>query len=382
MIGGGIHGAGVAQAAAAAGYRTLIVERGDWGTGTSSKSSKLIHGGLRYLQQGHLGLVRESLRERDILLRIAPHLVRLNRFYIPVYRSSRYRPWQLRIGLSLYALLGGLRKAHRFATVPRHRWASLNGLDQRGLQAVFTYWDAQTDDRRLTAAVAASAAQQGADTACPATLTGGVRHSSGYSLKIRQANDIRTVETRVLVNAGGPWANQVAGCVDPQPPKAPVELVRGSHLVLAPPLAPHCFYLEAPGDGRAIFALPWQDQTLLGTTEVPYSGDPDAVAITAGEEHYLLESLRHYFPEYVDGPARVVERMSGLRVLPASADRPFQRSREIEIVEAITGRSGYLALYGGKLTGYRATGEKVIAKIAACLGSRRRKADTRTLPLP
>ena len=158
VIGGGIHGAGVAQAAAAAGHRVLLIERDGWGSGTSSKSTKLIHGGLRYLANGELRLVRESLRERRILERIAPELVRPDRFHVPLYRDSRLRPWQLRLGLALYWALAGLRPGERFSRVPRGHWPQFAGLRQAGLQALFAYRDARTDDRLLTAAVVASAA--------------------------------------------------------------------------------------------------------------------------------------------------------------------------------------------------------------------------------
>ena len=153
VIGGGIHGAGVVQAAAAAGYRTLLLEKEGLAHGTSSRSSKLIHGGLRYLETLQFSLVQESLGERAILLRIAPHLVRLIPFYVPVYRGTLRRPWQIRIGLSLYALLGGLRKESLFRSVPKDQWTDLDGLDPSGLQSIFQYWDAQTDDAELTRGV-------------------------------------------------------------------------------------------------------------------------------------------------------------------------------------------------------------------------------------
>ena len=159
VIGGGIHGAGVAQAAAAAGYKVLLLEKNDWAAGTSCKSSKLIHGGLRYLKSGQFSLVRESIREREILLKIAPELVHRNKFYIPVYDNSHYKNWQLRIGLSLYALFGLNRKACRFSVLKPEQGRQLSKLQTHGLQKVFCYPDAQTDDRLLTRAVIDSALQ-------------------------------------------------------------------------------------------------------------------------------------------------------------------------------------------------------------------------------
>ncbi|MCR4301236.1 MAG: FAD-dependent oxidoreductase, partial [Sulfuricaulis sp.] len=170
VIGGGIHGVGVAQAAAAAGYSVLLMEQNNLGSGTSSRSSKLIHGGLRYLESAHFGLVRESLREREILLHIAPALVQRVPFYIPVYTATRRSPWKIRAGLSLYALLGGLSPETRFESVTRSRWQDLDGIATHGLRAVFRYEDAQTDDARLTQAVMQSAQSLGAELRCPANF--------------------------------------------------------------------------------------------------------------------------------------------------------------------------------------------------------------------
>ena len=162
IIGGGIHGAGIAQAAAARGLSVMVLEQSGIASGTSSRSSKLIHGGLRYLESGQFALVRECLHERTLLLKLAPQLVKLKSFYIPVYRDTTRRPWLLHLGLSLYALLGGLHPAVRFCRVPQSRWRNLDGLDTAQLEAVFQYNDAQTDDAALTRAVMRSAQQLGA----------------------------------------------------------------------------------------------------------------------------------------------------------------------------------------------------------------------------
>ncbi|MEE8428710.1 MAG: FAD-dependent oxidoreductase, partial [Gammaproteobacteria bacterium] len=172
IIGGGIHGVGVAQRAAAQGYTVLVVEKTGLAAGTSSRSSKLIHGGLRYLESAQFGLVKECLRERSILLQIAPELVRLQPFMIPVYRKTRRRPWQLRLGLGLYALLGGMAKENRFTTIPRRNWDQLDGLSTAGLEKVYRYRDAQTDDALLTRAVMNSAQELGAELAMPANFLG------------------------------------------------------------------------------------------------------------------------------------------------------------------------------------------------------------------
>ena len=183
VAGGGIHGAGMAQAAAASGHSVLLLEQEAIAAGSSSRSSKLIHGGLRYLESGQLRLVRESLHERALMLKLAPELVRLQKFFIPVYDHSRRKPWQLRIGLSLYALLAGLDGAARFGTVPLSGWAQLDGLDTHGLRQVFYYHDAQTDDALLTAAVMRSAQSLGAELALPARFTGATLAGDGVQVR-------------------------------------------------------------------------------------------------------------------------------------------------------------------------------------------------------
>lgn len=379
VIGGGIHGAGVAQAAAAAGYKTLLVEKSHWAAGTSSKSSKLIHGGLRYLQSGQLGLVRESLKERQILLEIAPHLVKLVAINIPVYQMSAIRPWQLTLGLGLYYALSGCHKNGKFQRLPRRTWSELVGLTNDGLQKIFRYCDAQTDDAALTRAVVDSAAACGAQLACPALFIGADRQPQGYTVRLSAAGIPQSIQTRVLINCAGPWINTVAAKVSPSVPQPNVDLVQGTHLVLSHPTSGHAYYLESASDGRAVFVLPWQGQTLLGTTETLFQGDPDQVAPTAREEAYLLNVFRQYFPNV---EPQVAASMAGLRVLPGGARQPFRRSREVNLVGNDKKHPSYVAVYGGKLTGYRATAEKVLKQIAGNFKGRPGGIDTATLPLP
>ncbi|MGE3297480.1 MAG: glycerol-3-phosphate dehydrogenase/oxidase [Porticoccaceae bacterium] len=379
VVGGGIQGAGVAQAAAAAGHSVLLIERSAWGAGTSSKSSKLIHGGLRYLQSGALGLVRESLRERATLLRIAPHLVERAEFHIPVYRESRYRPWHLYLGLTLYWALAGFGRESAFSALPVARSAEFPGLRRSGLQALFRYGDARADDRRLTEAVVASAASLGATLACPATMQRAERVNAGWELEILKGRERLRVHTAILINCAGPWVDKVAASVHPAPPRPAFDLVQGAHLVLSNPVADRCYYLESPGDGRAVFFLPWQGKSLLGTTETLFHGNPDDAQATPAEEAYLLAVLRHYFPA---AEPVVTERMAGLRVLPRGPATIFKRSREAVLVADSPQRPSYIAVYGGKLTGYRATAAKVLRLIGAAIPQRRARADTARLVLP
>src|SRR5271169_1276257 len=197
IVGGGIHGAGVLQAVAAAGHSALLIERQALASGTSSRSSKLIHGGLRYLESGQFALVRESLRERAVHLRIAPDLVTLKPFFIPVYSDTRRRPWQLKLGLWMYALLGGFDASTRFGSVPRSDWSCLDGLKTKDLDAVVRYHDAQTDDALLTRAVVQSALSLGAELAMPAVFTGATLTDDGVTVTYSQDASVAECTARV-----------------------------------------------------------------------------------------------------------------------------------------------------------------------------------------
>lgn len=381
VIGGGIHGVGVAQAVAAAGHSCAVIEQHSLAWGTSSRSSKLIHGGLRYLESAQFSVVRECLRERAILLRIAPDLVRLKPFIIPVYRDTSRRPWKIRLGLTGYALLTGLDRSGRFSSVSRRRWDLLDGLELSGLQQVFRYWDAQTDDALLTRAVMASAQAMGAELFSPAEFLGADVRTDGCTVRIRQDGQESTLAARVVVNAAGPWVSQVLSKIVPFQPAPAMDLVQGSHLILKVPLSDTIYYLEAPRDKRAVFVMPWQGNMLLGTTETPYRGDPAKVAVLADEQAYLLETFAHYFPQYRAAPAEILSSFSGLRVLPATNGTAFGRSRETLLIPDRESNPRLVSIYGGKLTAYRATAQRVLTRILPVLPQRRRLADTAELSL-
>lgn len=382
VIGGGIHGAGVLQATAAAGHKALLIERRALASGTSSRSSKLIHGGLRYLESGQFSLVRESLRERAIHLKIAAELVELKPFFIPVYRDTRRRPWQLKLGLLLYAMLGGFQTGTRFGSVPKREWSALDGLKTEGLDAVIRYYDAQTDDAELTRAVVQSARELGAEVAMPATFLEANLDDSGVDVVYDQGRTRVECRARVLVNAGGPWAMQIASAIRPAIDIPAVDLVQGTHIGLPLPVKAGIYYVESPDDGRAVFIMPWHEGTLIGTTETPYRGEPDGVHPLPAEEDYLLAVARHYFPAYRDITRDgIVTRFAGLRVLPAASQSAFDRSRETIFSTDREPNPRVLGIYGGKLTGWRAAAEHVLQRIGASLPSRPRLASTTELIL-
>lgn len=375
VIGGGIQGVGVAQAAAAAGYRVLLLEKQAIAAATSSRSSKLIHGGLRYLESAQFGLVRKALRERAILLRIAPELVRPVAFYIPVYKNSSRKSWQLWLGLSMYALLGGLKPLACFKYVPKTQWQDKDGLNTQALRTIYQYWDAQTDDAALTRAVMHSAIELGAELACPAEAISASYTGKLYQVRYKNRDGEKQISCHALVNAAGPWVNQVLEKLAPQSPRPEIELVQGAHLLLDAPAPSAIYYVEAPTDKRAVFVMPWRGKTLIGTTETRFEGELDIVSPTGEEVHYLQSVYRYYFPER---PAEIIDAFAGVRVLPKAEGSFFSRPRDTILHMSLP---ALLSLYGGKLTGYRATAEQVIDMLWPCLPKRMAKADTAKLIL-
>ncbi len=381
VIGGGIHGAGVAQAAAAAGLRVTVLEQyPSLAQGSSSRSSKLIHGGLRYLETAQFGLVRESLRERALLLRLAPELVKLMPFHIPVYQDSRRPRWMLRAGLSLYAALGGFGRENRFARLDAAEWPELDGLSRDGLRAVYRYYDAQTDDAALTRAVMASAVELGAELRMSTRVRSLRIEADGLALGFTREEESGELRVAAAVNAGGPWVNRVLELAEPQQLRLPVDLVQGAHLVLPGRLERGIYYVEA-ADGRVVFAMPWRGNIMVGTTETPWRDEPAASHPLDEEIEYLLESFGRLFPAQKRERREIVAAFAGLRVLPASEGDAFSRPRDV-ILHAPGGRDArLLSIYGGKLTTYRATAAKVLKRLDAVLPEGRRQADTDQIPL-
>ena len=386
IVGGGINGVGVAQAAAAAGYSVLLLEKQSLAAGTSSKSSKLIHGGLRYLESYEFNLVRESLKERALLLKLAPELVQIQEFCLPVYRYTRRKPIVLQAGLNLYYLLSGFNAQARFGSVPKRQWDQLDGLRTDDLLKVFKYRDARTDDTLLTQAVMRSAQSLGAELACPAEFSGAELWTGGCQVDYRMGDRRETCTARVLINAAGPWVNHVLPLISPAPRPLPVELVRGSHVELPADTASlsgkYFYYLESRRDGRAVFVMPKSDSVLIGTTETQFRKHPDQVRPLPNEETYLLNIFCHYFPAAGHlSHEDLTASWAGLRVLPAGEGHAFHRSRE-EILEPDRKiKPRLLTIYGGKLTTYRKIAEKVMRRIQPSLPDRQPVAKTSELPL-
>ncbi len=393
VVGGGINGAGIARDAALRGLRTAVVERADFASGTSSRSSKLIHGGLRYLEEGRLRLVIESVRERERLRQLAPHLVRPQEFVFPLYRGVNLPPWKLAAGLWAYDLFAGLW------SVRRHRMLGVTtllaaepALRRDGLRGAGLYYDYRTDDARLVVETMLSAVDAGAVVLSYAQVAGFVK-DGGTITGARVVDGIGgeeiVVRARVVVNATGPWVDTVSALDAPAPPR--LRLTKGAHVVVPRARIGHnaAIVLNAVADRRVMFVIPWGEHSLVGTTDTDHVGGPDnPPEVDASDVAYLLDTVNHYFPDARLTAADVVSAFAGLRPLiapPATAGlSPSRISREEEV---FVSASGLITIAGGKLTTYRLIAATVVEQVLAALrraGDRRRFGRTRTgtLPLP
>lgn len=356
IVGGGIHGAACALLAAEQGYSVLVLEQYPQpGLATSSKSSKLIHGGLRYLETGQFKLVRECLNERHYLLEHYPELVKLVPFHIPVYRNTSRRPWLIRTGLAIYSLFSG-KKFKSFGP------AEFDGLKTAGMQAVFRYVDAQTDDRALTQKIMQQATSLGVTLITEAEFVDAVIEENICAVRYRLADQTHSIQCKLIINCAGPWVNQVLSRISPPASQRDIELVLGSHIVVPGKLEYGMYYLEAPQDHRAVFVMPWQDNMLIGTTESRFHGDPHSVTPPPADIEYLLTVHNHYFQRQLTR-ADVMDAFAGLRVLPASDGSAFTRPRDTIIHHDNIAQPRVFSLYGGKLTAHRATARQVLRSI-------------------
>jgi glycerol-3-phosphate dehydrogenase len=371
IIGGGITGAGIARDAALRGFRVALVDKGDFASGTSSHSSRLIHGGIRYLEHRDFRLVFEASRERRVLLRIAPHLVRPLPFLFPVYRGARVPAWTLRAGMWLYDALSAFRnvKTHRWLSPKQVRRAE-PALKDRGLTGAALYWDAQTDDARLVLATVQSAARTGALVANYAEVTSLLKPDGrvrGAVVRDVLSGETRTVRALVVVNAGGPWVDALRRLDDPAAPPL-LRPTKGAHVAVPRRRIGHerAITLFSPIDGRVMFVLPWGNLSYVGTTDTDADTSPDGVRVTADDVTYLLRSANAAFPEAHLAANDVVSVWAGLRPLlgqdPTAS--PAQVSREHRVVESA---QGLITIAGGKLTTYRVMARDVADRVAARL---------------
>jgi glycerol-3-phosphate dehydrogenase len=387
VVGGGINGAAVARDAVLRGMTVALLEKADFASGTSSRSTKLVHGGVRYLQQGDVALVLESCRERDLLrTKIAPHLVRAQRFVFPIYDDDSTPVWQLRVGLTLYDLLAG------FQNVARHKHLTVAALRERepalaseGLQGGALYYDCWTDDARLTLETALAARGCGAAVLNHAEVASFEKDSTGRVVAAevhdRLGSRRAVVRARAFINVAGPWLDDVRRLDDGGAPPR-LRLTKGVHAVFDRDRIGNNDAVVIRGiDGRVMFAIPWQSQSIIGTTDTFYSGDPDEVRADADDVEYLLAAANRAFPR-ADVTARdIIATWAGLRPLVAPEDERTASdvSREDQVFES---PAGLLSLGGGKLTTHRHVAEVLVDRAAQKIGRGVGPCRTAGVPLP
>lgn len=403
VIGGGISGAAVARDAARRGFRTALVEAADFAWGTSSRSSRLVHGGLRYLEHFEFDLVFEASQERRTLLRIATHLVRPLEFHFPIFRDGRIGRTKLDAGMWLYDALSLFRNIERHQMLDTGAMLAREpGLRAEGLLGGARYFDAQVDDARLVITTIVAAAEAGATVVNRAEV---VRIDAsdwpGHRALVRDAESGRQVgvDALAIVNATGAWAERVLDRIAPGPPDSGpgegaasavrIRPSRGTHIHVARERVGHsgALIFEAPRDGRVMFVLPWrEDLTLIGTTDEFFDGRPHEVAATPGDIAYLLEATGRLFPSAKLGPEDVISAWAGLRPLvappPDGADEGAV-SREFEVHQH---PRGVFTLSGGKLTSHRHMAEATVDRVQTFLAptgvKALRRVDTDKVPLP
>ncbi|MEX0975534.1 MAG: glycerol-3-phosphate dehydrogenase [Woeseia sp.] len=388
IIGGGINGAGIARDAATRGLTVLLLESKDFGSGTTSWSSRLIHGGLRYLEYGELSLVYESLHERRYLRQIAPHLVAPIAISIPVFSSSKRGMWTLRAGMVAYDLLSLGKR------LPRHRMLNREeflrgtpGVNATDLQGGARYYDAQvTFAERLVLENVVAAANAGADVRNYSPVTG-IRIKGGRVRSVefidRQTGKREIASAHVVVNAAGPWVDRVLASADAPMPRL-MGGTKGSHIVVGPFAgSPHdAFYVEAAADGRPIFIIPWNGQYLIGTTDIRYDDDPAGAAASAAEVEYLLQETNRVFPDARLTINHIHFAYAGIRPLPWRSKGPESAITRRHVIKRHRNAKGLLSVIGGKLTTYRHLAEQVTDQAVKRLGKQASACNTSSEPLP
>lgn len=371
VIGGGITGVAIARDAALRGYRTALVEQADFASGTSSRSSKLVHGGVRYLENFEFGLVFEACRERRYSLRSSPNLVRPLPFVFPIHRNDPRPLWQIAIGMWLYDGLA------TFRNIERHQiWGKRRTLRQEpvvrpeGLTGATHYYDATTDDARLTLAVALDAHQAGAVLANYAQAVGMLREGQkvvGAEVRDRLTGEEIEIRARVVANATGPWTDSLLAMADPRAARR-LRPTKGVHIIVPRERiwSRAAITFNSPRDGRLMFLIPWGRFSVIGTTDTDYTGDPADVHAGAEDVTYILEAARHAFPVVALNEADIVSTYAGLRPLIADdAPTGYKVSREHQILNTAP---GFFTIAGGKLTTWRSMAEELVSELGRYLG--------------
>lgn len=385
VIGGGINGAAIARDAALRGLKVILLEKTDFGAGASTKTSKLAHGGLRYLEQYELGLVKESLYERNLLLKNAPHLVHPLKFVYPVYTHSIRPLWQVNLGLYLYDFFA------RNSGLPSHRKLTKEqiikefpGIQSENLVGGCTYYDAQMKDNRLVIENVLAAEQSGATVLNYATVTNFLwnqgRIEGVLFRHYGKGNEI-PIRTKLVVNATGAWSNGIAD-LEPGVQHCRAAPTKGVHLVV-PKIFDIGLILRAPQDGRIFFVLPWEEYSLIGATDTFFSDDPETMIVNEVDIDYLLEAFCYHFPHKNMNRSLIISTFAGLRPLVANHQikKPSLVSRDYAIQVS---EGGMITVLGGKYTTYRRVAEEVVNGVIGQIDSSEnfRSCSTEETPLP
>lgn len=362
IIGGGINGCGCAADAALRGLSVVLLEKNDLASKTSSSSTKLIHGGLRYLEHYEFGLVRKALKEREVLFKVAPHIVYAQAFILPYLQNMR-PAWLLRLGLWVYDWLSLGNQLPRSRSINRKHSPELFKPLTPSITKGFLYYDGATDDARLTLLNALQAKQHGASIRPQSEVLAVQLENEVWNLTIKSPeNTLYTLKAKSLINAAGPWVNEVAALTPLKNPKK-ITLVKGSHIVVPKLFDGHQAYLLQSNDQRIVFAIPYQDNTLIGTTDVHYTGDSDKVSISPEETDYLISLTNQYFNQNLTSK-NVLFSWSGLR--------PLLTAEEEQNLSTISRDYSYLitkypapmiTVYGGKITTYRFLAAEIIDRL-------------------
>lgn len=379
IIGGGINGAGLAAQAAQAGLSVVLFEKDDFASGTSSKSTKLFHGGIRYLEQAEFALVFEGLHERNRLLRMVPHLSRPVPFLLPSYEGDSRAAWKLKLGLWLYDLLAGSKN------IGKHKWfnpvqtmALAPTLKKEGLRGCGLYFDAQVNDARLVLENILGAEKSGAQCLNYHQVTEIDQEPSGY--RITYWDDLTkktaTIFASCLVNASGPWATETAQMLDQDSAKL-VRPTRGTHIVVPQVLSEQAVLITTQGDNRVIFVIPWRGYSLIGTTDIDDSSDPDNTHPTEEEIDYLVEQASRVFPGSSIKKDNIVAAFAGLRPLAwGDEEKASSVSREDQIIR----KRRLLTIIGGKLTTYHHMAHQALKQVLMILDRKNNAKEELCLP--